>query len=111
MGRHYLWLRSVHCGVLIVVVTYERGLSRQRQPGAGPALLFAARGGGELSLSRAAGAASFARRDTGGAGLYGDDAAVFRHAPDVLAGDGVGTERGVLVCAGGVVLFVYLRLA
>ena len=41
----------------------------------------------------------------------GDDAAVFRHAPDVLAGDGVGTERGVLVCAGGVVLFVYLRLA
>ena len=111
MGRHYLWLRSVHCGVLIVVVTYERGLSRQRQPGAGPALLFAARGGGELSLSRTAGAASFARRDTGGAGLYGDDAAVFRHAPDVLAGDGVGTERGVLVCAGGVVLFVYLRLA
>ena len=111
MGRHYLWLRSVHCGVLIVVVTYERGLSRQRQPGAGPALLFAARGGGELSLSRTASAASFARRDAGGAGLYGDDAAVFRHAPDVLAGDGVGTERGVLVCAGGVVLFVYLRLA
>ena len=111
MGRHYLWLRSVHCGVLIVVVTYERGLSRQRQPGAGPALLFAARSGGELSLSRSSGAASFARRDAGGAGLYGDDAAVFRHAPDVLAGDGVGTERGVLVCAGGVVLFVYLRLA
>ncbi|MDO2422718.1 inner membrane protein YbjM [Klebsiella pneumoniae] len=26
-------------------------MSRQRQPGAGPALLFAARGGGELSLS------------------------------------------------------------
>ncbi|RJK77193.1 hypothetical protein CMV56_19465 [Klebsiella pneumoniae] len=40
MGRHYLWLRSVHCGVLIVVVTYERGISRQRQPGAGPALLL-----------------------------------------------------------------------
>ena len=72
-----------------------------------PALLFAARGGGELSLSRTAGAASFARRDTGGAGLYGDDAAVFRHAPDVLAGDGVGTERGVLVCAGGTVFLIY----
>ena len=111
MGRHYLWLRSVHCGVLIVVVTYERGISRQRQPGAGPALLFAARGGGELSLSRTAGAASFARRDTGGAGLHGDDAAVLRDTPDVLAGDGVGVERRVLVRAWGIVLFVYLRLA
>ena len=88
MGRHYLWLRSVHCGVLIVVVTYERGISRQRQPGAGPALLFA-----------------------GGAGLYGDDAAVLRDPPDVLAGDGVGVERRVLVRAWGIVLFVYLRLA
>ncbi len=74
-------------------------------------LFFLLPSGGELSLSRSSGAASFARRDAGGAGLYGDDAAVFRHAPDVLAGDGVGTERGVLVCAGGVVLFVYLRLA
>ena len=45
------------------------------------------------------------------AGLYGDDAAVFRHAPDVLAGDGVGVERRVLVRAWGIVLFVYLRLA
>ena len=111
MGRHYLWLRSVHCGVLIAAITYERGLSRQRQPGAGPALLFAARGGGELPLSRTAGTASFAGCDAGGAGLYGDDAAVLRDAQNVLAGDGVGTERGVLVRARGVVLFVYLRLA
>ncbi len=49
--------------------------------------------------------------DAGGAGLYGDDAAVLRDAQNVLAGDGVGTERGVLVRARGVVLFVYLRLA
>nr|MBO2029617.1 hypothetical protein [Klebsiella pneumoniae] len=53
---------SVHCGVLIVVVTYERGISRQRQPGAG-LLFFYCRGGGERVLSRTAGAASFARRD------------------------------------------------
>lgn len=72
---------------------------------------FAARGGGELSLSWTAGAASFARRDTGGAGLHGDDAAVLRDPPDVLAGDGVGVERRVLVRAWGIVLFVYLRLA
>ena len=64
-----------------------------------------------LSLSRTAGAASFARRDTGGAGLHGDDAAVLRDPPDVLAGDGVGVERRVLVRAWGIVLFVYLRLA
>ncbi len=55
--------------------------------------------------------ASFARRDTGGAGLHGDDAAVLRDPPDVLAGDGVGVERRVLVRAWGIVLFVYLRLA
>ena len=50
-------------------------------------------------------------RDTGGAGLHGDDAAVLRDPPDVLAGDGVGVERRVLVRAWGIVLFVYLRLA
>lgn len=110
MGRHYLWLRSVHCGVLIVVVTYERGIA----PAATRSWAcssFAARGGGELSLSRTAGAASFARSDTGGAGLHGDDAAILRDPPDVLAGDGVGVERRVLVRAWGIVLFVYLRLA
>lgn len=57
------------------------------------------------------GAASFARSDTGGAGLHGDDAAILRDPPDVLAGDGVGVERRVLVRAWGIVLFVYLRLA
>lgn len=62
-------------------------------------------------LSPTAGAASFARRDTGGAGLHGDDAVVLRDPPDVLAGDGVGVERRVLVRAWGIVLFVYLRLA
>ncbi len=72
---------------------------------------FCCQGGGELSLSWTAGAASFARRDTGGAGLHGDDAAVLRDPPDVLAGDGVGVERRVLVRAWGIVLFVYLRLA
>lgn len=66
---------------------------------------FCCQGGGELSLSRTAGAASFARRDTGGAGLHGDDAAVLRDPPDVLAGDGVGVERRVLVRAWGIVLF------
>lgn len=34
-----------------------------------------------------------------------------RDPPDVLAGDGVGVERRVLVRAWGIVLFVYLRLA
>ena len=72
---------------------------------------FRASGNPELALSRTAGAASFARRDTGGAGLHGDDAAVLRDPPDVLAGDGVGVERRVLVRAWGIVLFVYLRLA
>ncbi len=43
--------------------------------------------------------------------LHGDDAAVLRDPPDVLAGDGVGVERRVLVRAWGIVLFVYLRLA
>ncbi len=57
-----------------------------------------------VSLPRTAGAASFARRDTGGAGLHGDDAAVLRDPPDVLAGDGVGVERRVLVRAWGIVL-------
>ena len=42
---------------------------------------------------------------------HGDDAAVLRDPPDVLAGDGVGVERRVLVRAWGIVLFVYLRLA
>lgn len=44
-------------------------------------------------------------------GLHGDDAPVLRDPPDVLAGDGVGVERRVLVRAWGIVLFVYLRLA
>lgn len=67
-------------------------------------LFFCCQGGGELPLSRTAGTASFAGCDAGGAGLYGDDAAVLRDAQNVLAGDGVGTERGVLVRARGVVL-------
>lgn len=108
---------GIICGFVLFIVVclslllHMKGLSRQRQPGAGPALLFVARGGGELPLSRTAGTASFAGCDAGGAGLYGDDAAVLRDAQNVLAGDGVGTERGVLVRARGVVLFVYLRLA
>ncbi len=36
---------------------------------------------------------------------HGDDAAVLRDPPDVLAGDGVGVERRVLVRAWGIVLF------
>lgn len=109
---------GIICGFVLFIVVclslllhMKGAFSRQRQPGAGPALLFAARGGGELSLSRTAGAASFARSDTGGAGLHGDDAAILRDPPDVLAGDGVGVERRVLVRAWGIVLFVYLRLA
>lgn len=74
-------------------------------------LFFLLPGAAASCLSRTAGAASFARRDTGGAGLHGDDAAVLRDPPDVLAGDGVGVERRVLVRAWGIVLFVYLRLA
>ncbi len=75
-------------------------------------LFFLLPGAAASCLSpRTAGAASFARRDTGGAGLHGDDAVVLRDPPDVLAGDGVGVERRVLVRAWGIVLFVYLRLA
>ncbi len=64
---------------------------------------FAARAAASC-LSRTAGAASFARRDTGGAGLHGDDAAVLRDPPDVLAGDGV-VLSAVFWCALGALCF------
>lgn len=67
-------------------------------------LFFLLRGRRRAVSLWTAGAASFARRDTGGAGLHGDDAAVLRDPPDVLAGDGVGVERRVLVRAWGIVL-------
>ncbi len=109
---------GIICGFVLFIVVclslllHMKGAFRASgNPELGLRFFFAARGGGELSLSRTAGAASFARRDTGGAGLHGDDAAVLRDPPDVLAGDGVGVERRVLVRAWGIVLFVYLRLA
>ncbi len=94
---------GIICGFVLFIVVclslllHMKGISRQRQPGAGPALLllpgrrravllfFAARAAASCLSRRCC---VLARRDTGGAGLHGDDAAVLRDPPDVLAGDG-----------------------
>ncbi len=102
---------GIICGFVLFIVVCLSLLLHMKGPFAPAATRswacssFCCQGGGELPLSRTAGTASFAGCDAGGAGLYGDDAAVLRDAQNVLAGDGVGTERGVLVRARGVVLF------